>query len=398
MKNHYDLVVVGTSSAGLAAVEKARKIRPEAGIACFSEEPESLYYRPMLTELMGNLAVREKPAFTLKKPEWFSEQGIDLFLGTEVTALDPAARTLTTRDGATCTWGACVLATGSVPFVPLPAALGLPGVFTCRSLDDARRIHEAARTARRVVVIGGGLLGLEAAHFLNDGARKITVVELMPRILPRQLDQVVSAWYAARIAAAGVELRLGTQVKEVRAVDGALVVDTGAGELPADVVLFSIGVRPRVELAKAAGLTVNRGIVVDEHLQTSAPGVFACGDAAEVGGQVLALWMPAMRMGQVAGQNAVTAGHNAVAGPEATFTPTLPPAALAAFSTRIFSVGQLERGEVLERRTGDDTGARLYFENDVLTGAVLWGDTAKGMALSKAIDQKADRAAVEKMI
>ncbi len=391
MRNHYDVVVVGASSAGLAAVEKARKRRPEATIACFSEEPEALYYRPMLTELMGSLAVREKPAFTLKKPEWFDEQGIDLFLGTEVTALDTAARTLTTRDGATCTWGACVLATGSVPFVPLPAALGLPGVFTCRSLADALRIHEASRAARRVVVIGGGLLGLEAAHFLNNGERKITVVELMPRILPRQLDEAVSAWYAARIAAAGVELKLGTQVKEVRAVDGGLVVDTGSAELPADVVLFSIGVRPRAELARQAGLTVNRGVVVDGHLQTSAPGVFACGDAAEVGGQVLALWMPAMRMGQVA-------GHNAVAGPELSFTPTLPPAALAAFSTRIFSVGQLERGDVLERRAGDDTGVRLYFEDGVLTGAVLWGDTAKGMALSRAIDQKLDRAAVEALL
>jgi NAD(P)H-nitrite reductase large subunit len=391
MREHYDLVVVGASSAGLAAAEKARKSRPQATIACFSEEPDAPYFRPMLTELMGNPAVLQKPAFTLKKPEWFAEQGIDLFLGVEVTDLDPAARTLATRDGGACTWGACVLATGSVPFVPLPEALGLPGVHTCRSLGDARRILEAAQGAREVVVIGGGLLGLEAAHFLNGEGRRITVVELMPRILPRQLDEAVSAWYAARIGAAGVVLRLGTSVKEVRAEGGRLVVATGTEALPADLVLFSIGVRPRVELARKAGLNVNRGIVVDEFLQTSDPHVFACGDAAEVGGQVVALWMPAMRMGQVA-------GHNAVAGRESTFTSAFPPAALAAFNTRIFSVGQLERGDVLERKAGDDTGMRLYFEADVLTGAVLWGDTAKGMALAKALEQKADRAAVENLI
>lgn len=391
MREHYDLVVVGASSAGLAAVEKARKSRPQASIACFSEEPDPPYFRPMLTELMGNPAVLQKPAFTLKKPEWFTEQGIDLFLGAEVTSLDPDARTLATRAGGSCTWGSCVLAPGSVPFVPLPEALGLPGVFTCRSLADARRILEASRDARDVVVIGGGLLGLEAAHFLNAEDRRITVVELMPRILPRQLDEAVSAWYAARITAAGVTLRLGTQVKEVRAEGSRLVVATGTEALAADLVLFSIGVRPRVELARQAGLAVNRGIVVDEFLQTSVPHVFACGDAAEVGGQVISLWMPAMRMGQVA-------GHNAVAGRESTFTPAFPPAALAAFSTRIFSVGQLERGSVLERTSGEDTGMRLYFEADVLTGAVLWGDTAKGMALAKALEGKADRAAVERLI
>jgi len=391
MRNHYDLVVIGSSSAGIAAAEKARKSRPEVTIACFSEETQPPYYRPMLTELMGNPAVLEKAAFTLRKPQWFSEQNIDLFLSTGVTGLDPAARTLTTKDGQTCTWGACVLATGSVPFVPLPEALALPNVFSCRSLDDAQKILAAAGSARRIVVIGGGLLGLEAAHHLNGEGRKITVVELMPRILPRQLDEPVSAWFADRIRAAGVDLRLGTQVKEVRGQDGHLVVSTPDEDLEADLVLFSIGVRPRTELARQAGLTVNRGVVVDAYMQTSDPHVFACGDAAEVAGLVLALWMPAMRMGQVA-------GHNAVSGRETAYVLTVPPAALSAFSTRIFSVGQLEKGEVLEKLADPDNGLRLYFEDDVLTGFLLWGDTARGMALSKALEAKSPRADVEKLL
>jgi NAD(P)H-nitrite reductase large subunit len=242
-----------------------------------------------------------------------------------------------------------------------------------------------------VVIIGGGLLGLEAAHFLNSAQRKITVVELMPRILPRQLDESVSAWLANRIAAAGVDLRLGTQVQEIRGHDGTLIVSTPSEELETDVVLFSIGVRSRVDLAKSAGLIVNRGIVVDEYMQTSDPRVFACGDAAEFSGQVWPLWMPSMRMGQVA-------GHNAAAGRETTFALSVPPAALSAFSTRIFSVGQLEKGELLERKIDEDNGLRLYFEAGVLTGAVLWGDTAKGMALAKALEAKADRPTVEKLL
>ncbi|PKN26783.1 MAG: hypothetical protein CVU65_04625 [Deltaproteobacteria bacterium HGW-Deltaproteobacteria-22] len=391
MRNHYDLVVIGSSSAGITAAEKARKSRPEATIACFSEEMQPPYYRPMLTELMGNPAVLEKTAFTLRKPQWFTEQNIELFLGTEVTGLDPAARSLTTKEGQSCTWGSCVLATGSVPFVPLPEALALPNVFSCRSLLDAQKILEASSTAGRIVVIGGGLLGLEAAHFLNTGGKKITVVELMPRILPRQLDETVSTWFADRIGSAGVDLRLGTQVKEVRGQDGHLVVSTPVEDLEADLVLFSIGVRPRTELARQAGLTVNRGVVVDPYMQTSDPHVFACGDVAEVGGMTWPLWMPAMRMGQVA-------GHNAVSGPETTYVLTIPPAALSAFSTRIFSVGQLEKGEVLEKKADDDNGLRLYFEEGVLTGVLLWGDTAKGMALSKALEAKADRVTVEKLL
>ncbi|PKN45364.1 MAG: hypothetical protein CVU59_09300, partial [Deltaproteobacteria bacterium HGW-Deltaproteobacteria-17] len=233
--------------------------------------------------------------------------------------------------------------------------------------------------------------GLEAAHHLNSGGRKITVVELMPRILPRQLDEPVSTWFADRIRAAGVDLRLGTQVKEVRGQDGHLVVSTPGEELEADLVLFSIGVRPRTELARQAGLTVNRGVVVDAYMQTSDPAVFACGDVAEVGGMIWPLWMPAMRMGQVA-------GHNAVSGRETTYVLTVPPAALAAFSTRIFSVGQLEKGEVLERKADADNGLRCYFEEGVLTGVLLWGDTAKGLSLSKAMESKADRATVEALL
>jgi len=388
----YDLVIIGASAAGISAAEQARKASDSLSIACFTEEDRAAYYRPLLTEIMGNPQAAEKPAFTVRPEAWFGEKRVELHTRACVTALDPKQHILTTRDGESFSWKRCILACGSMPFVPLPQALSLPGVFTCRTLADAEAIGKAARDASRVVVIGGGLLGLEAAHYLNAPGRLVTVVELMPRILPRQLDEAVSAWMERRIRDAGVRVLTGTQVHAVEADPaGGLRVDTSAGELPADVVLFSIGVRSRTDLAQQAGLTVNRGIVVDAAMRTSHPDVFACGDAAEFSGQVWALWMPAMRMGQVAGHNA--AGEK----PERLYAPALPPAALSAFSTRIFSVGRLE-GDMEARGTGEDQGMHLYFENEVLVGALLWGDTARGMTLAKAIEQKATRAAVASLL
>ncbi len=391
MINHYDLVVIGCSSAGIAAVEKARKARPEIRIACFSEETDLPYYRPMLTEYLGNPEVVKKASFQLKKESWFSDMKVDWFPGCEVTDLDPGTRTLRCAGGQECTWEACVLAVGSMPFVPLPEALELPGVHTCRTLEDSRRIHELAGNSRHVVIIGGGLLGLEAAHFLNAPDRQVTVIELLPRILPRQLDEKTSAWFFKTISATGVDVRLGTKVAGIHLVDGKKVVSTDSGEsIAADLVLFSIGVRPRVDLALKAGLQVNRGIVVNEHLQTSDPRIFACGDVAEFAGVSLPLWMPALKMGQIA-------GHNAVSGCELIWTTPMAPAALSAFGTRIFSVGTLE-GEEMEFLQGPDTGIRLFLRDGMLAGAVLWGDTAKGMALARAMERQATTEEVREML
>ncbi len=384
----YDIVIIGASAAGLHAAEQARKASADLSIACFTEEDRAAYYRPLLTELMGNPDVARKPAFTVRPASWFAEQRVELHTRSEVVALDPQRHEIATADGRTFSWKRCILATGSSPFVPLPEALSLPSVFTCRTWTDAEAIARAAQNASHVVVIGGGLLGLEAAHYLNAPGRRVTVVELMPRILPRQLDEAVSGWLERRIRNAGVDVRLGTQVHAISpSASGRLRVDTSAGDLLADVVLFSIGVRPRADLAKKAGLTVNRGIVVDAAMRTSHPDVFACGDAAEFSGQVWALWMPALRMGQVAGHNAAETGA------ERTYAASIPPAALSAFGTRIFSVGRME-GNVEEICSDEDHGVRLYFEGDALSGALLWGDAARGMALAKAVEQRLDRPSV----
>lgn len=381
----YDIIIIGASAAGISAAEHARKASDSLSIACFTEETRAAYYRPMLTELMGNPQVVNRPAFTVRPASWFTERRVDLYTESHVSMLDVQNHVIATQDGREFLWKRCILATGSEPFVPLPETLHLPGVFTCRTWADAESIEQATRHATNVVVIGGGLLGLEAAHFLNAPGRLVTVVELMPRILPRQLDEPASQWLAQRIQKTGVRLLTATQVHTIEKTPaGTLRLDTSSGELTADVVLFSIGVRPRVDLAKKANLVVNRGIVVDPALRTSHPDVFACGDVAEFCGQVWALWMPAIRMGQVAGHNAAQIGE------ERAYIPALQPAAFSAFSTRIFSVGRLE-GELEARSIDLDHGIHLYFENDVLVGALLWGDTARGMTLVKAIEQKASR-------
>ncbi|MBU1534153.1 FAD-dependent oxidoreductase, partial [Myxococcota bacterium] len=330
-------------------------------------------------------------AFTLKKLHWFDEKNIDLFLGTPVTGLDPQNRTITTAKRKKIGFTSLVLATGSSPFVPLPKALDLPGVFTCRTLTDARKIEEAAMKASSVVIIGGGLLGLEAAHFLSlDGQREVTVVEMVPRILPRQLDETVASWLATKIQAAGVNLRMGTLVSEINYDDGHLTLTTPQETITADMILFSIGVRARTDLAQAANIAVERGILVNQFMETSVAGIYACGDVAQRGDVQIPLWLPAARMGQVA-------GHNALSVEKQTWEPPVSPAALSAFGTRIFSAGTLS-GTLLEKVDNPEQGAHLYFEDNRLSGALLWGDTNRGMALVRAMEAQTPRTEVETLL
>jgi len=390
MTTHYDVLIIGASSAGIAAADAARKAAPEIRIACITEEAHLPYYRPLLTEYLADPTVTDRATFTLRKEEWFTNQRIELLRETPVSAMDTAAKSVTSASGQSFSYGSLVLATGSNPFVPLREAQGLPGVFTLRSLDDAARITAAAETARDVVIIGGGLLGLEAAWSLRRGGRKVTVVEMIPRILPKQLDEATGGWFARRIEAAGVSLRTGTQVKSIAPAGGRLSLDLGDETLETDLVLFSIGVRARTDLARESGIAVERGIVVDEHMETSVPGVFACGDAAQFGQGQVPLWMPAMRMGQVA-------GHNATGAQPKSWTPSTAPAALSAFDTRLFSVGELA-GTLVETIADEDHGIRCYFDGDILAGALLWGDTAKGLSLVKAMETHAPRAEVEALL
>ena len=305
------VVIVGAGAAGNAAAEALRREGYPGRIVMIGPEDEVPYDRPNLSKdyLAGNAPEEWIP---LHPRDFYDEKKIELMLGAEVKAIDPRAKTVTLADGRSISWGALLLATGAEPIhLPIPGA-DLPHVHVLRSLADSRSIIAAAKGAKRAVVIGASFIGLEVAASLRAREVEVTVVAPEDRPLVKILGPELGDFIRSLHAEHGVTFRLGRKPAaitkdEVRLDDGAA--------LPADLVVMGVGVKPRVALAEAAGLTVDNGVVVDEHLRTSAPGVFAAGDIARFPNPYLGErirvehWVVAERQGQVAAKNILNRGE-----------------------------------------------------------------------------------------
>lgn len=378
------IVIIGASAAGLSAAQEARKTSNMATITLLSEEPHLPYHRPSLTEYIGDASVERRPNFLLQPEEWFAAQRMDLRRATRATAIDRDKRQVALASGEMVPFDRLILAVGAQPFVPMTDALSRENVFAVRTLDDARKV--AAATATSAVVIGGGLLGLETANALKKKGLSVHIIELADRVLPMQLDPEGSTFFSKILTAHGMQLRLGAQVDRFEERNGRVTgVLLRSGERVAtDLVVFSIGVRANIALAQAAGLTVGRGIIVNEKMETSAPGIYACGDCAEFG-RGPQLWMPAVKQGAVAGANA--------GGGSATFRPDEYPAMLKVFGTQLYSVGDIGRDAQAAYETPyriDEAAGRyrkLWVREGELVGGILIGDIRRAGALSKGIQQ-----------
>ncbi|NLH76903.1 MAG: NAD(P)/FAD-dependent oxidoreductase, partial [Acidobacteria bacterium] len=269
-----NILIAGGGLAGTMAAKALRELDPGAAVTVLDEERHRYYPRPNLIEfLAGRLPFEKVFAF----PEgWAAKQGIDLRLGQTVARLRPAERTAETGSGEILSYDALLLATGARAALPPVPGTGLPGVFVLRTLDDALALAEHLRERRRTVVLGGGLLGLEIARAVRGRGGEVIVVEFFDRLLPRQLDPAAAGILKAQFERLGVAVVLGAATQEILGgADGAvrgLKLASGA-EIAADGVVVAAGVRPETAVAREAGLAVGKGIVVDDRMRTSAPGV-----------------------------------------------------------------------------------------------------------------------------
>ena len=379
------IVIIGASAAGISAAREIRNVDSEVPIMVFTEETHLPYYRPFLTECIGDDSVEKRSNFYLNPEKWYGEKNVTLHLGKKFVRIDAASGLVESSSGEKQRYRKLILANGSSPFIPIKDAMSKKHVYSVRTLADARAVNERTKEDGRAIVIGGGLLGLEAAYSLSKKGMSVTVVEVGDRILPRQLDTECSAILQNIITRTSVKLLTGKSVESITGGDAATGVKLASGEnLPAGLVIFSIGVRPNVDLAKSCGAEVNRAVVVNGRMETSVPGVYACGDVAEFNGKNIALWMPAMKQGKVAGSNA--------AGREALFADDLYPALLNSFGTKIFSLGDFcnerREGEYRVHVTRDADRERyrkLYFVNDRMVGVILIGDISESGKLTAAI-------------
>jgi len=367
------LVVVGTGMAALATVEAAFEHRPPASwrVTMVGREPEAPYNRILLSRV---LARGGEDVLAMRPASWYADRGVELRTGTDVVELDPEAQAVVTSAGDRLSYDGLVLATGSQPLVPPIDGVERQGVHLFRTLADTRAIAAHAKRARRAIVIGGGLLGLEAARGLVELGLEVTVVHLVDRLMETQLDGPAAGLLERQIRALGVQVLRGRATSAVLGNGRAEGVRFASGEeLSGDMIVVSVGIRPEVELARATGLEVGRGILVDDELRTSAGHVWAVGECAEHREKVYGVWGPLLEQARAAGAS--------IAGQPAAFLGSVPATTLKVMGVDLFTAGRHSAAddgdeEVLAMDTRRGIYRKLVLSDGRLVGATLLGDLA----------------------
>jgi len=376
-------LIVGNSAGGIGAVEAIRQVDTDRSITIVSDEPYPAYSRPEISEYLAGLTTVERMLF--RPPNFCEKNGVEAILGVAATRLDLRKKRLELEDGRTLRWEKLLLATGGRPTAPRIPGAAREGIFTFTTLADADRIKDALRPGCRAVVLGAGLIGLSLTHALVRLDVPVVMVELLDRPLANALDRDAARVVECALRGAGVELVFGQTVAQVlgrpeddRRVGGVRLQD--GRQLPCDILAIAIGVTPRTELAAGAGLRVSRGIVVDRHMATSHPDVYACGDAAEafdfVHGveRLTPIWPNAYMGGRVAGLN--------MAGRETAYSGGTGMNALTYFGLAIVSAGLQEPGdgpgyEVLTCSDGDAAYRKVVLRDGRVAGLTFVGDIEK---------------------
>lgn len=380
-------VIIGSGVASITAARTIAQTQPGANIEIYTADQYPYYSRPRLWEFLAGEIAQEDLYFY--PPAWYKEQGIQMHLGSRVASLSPAKKEITLADGSVVPYEKLLLAMGSRAFVPPVPGADKQGVFTLRTVNDAQAMKAYAPGAKRAVAIGGGLLGLETARALRLLGLEVTVLEINPRLMPRQLDAEGAAVLTKLIAGLGLKVIVGAATQAIVGDGRATGVALKSGEIiPGDLILLSAGIRSNIGLAQEAGLKVNQGVIVDQYMRTSAEGVYAAGDVAEFEGRVYGIIPAAIEQAQIAG------AHMAGATPKP-YRGTIPSNTLKIVGIDLTCIGVVvPEGEgYQELRRTDETGCcykKFVLKDGRLVGAILLGEKADVASISKLINTVVD--------
>lgn len=364
----YNYLIVGAGIAGVTAAKEIRKHDKEGSILLLGNEKVRPYFRIQLTAILGDDAP-EIPY--LDKDGWEEKLALDVKTGAEVVSVDFDAMTVTLADGEKIQGEKILLANGSHSSVPPFKNNELKGIFTLRNWDDLMTIQSYIKgfeDTKHIAVIGGGLLGLEAANSLKKSGHVVAVINRSEYLLSKQLDRELGMMLNEEMKDLGFIVFTEKSTKAFIGEDEVRGIEFDDGTAADfDMVLISAGVRPNTELFKDTGLEVNKGVIVDSHLMTNKANVWAAGDVAEVEGRVMGIWPASRAMGKVAGAN--------MAGGDGTYENPKAHTKLDLDTIQIFSAGKIGEGDVYFYDDGD-IHHRLYAIDGKVTGAVLYGDTS----------------------
>ena len=370
------LIVIGNGMAAARFVDElARRALGRYAVAVIGEEPRLAYNRVLLSALLADEVGFDD--IELRPARWWRDRGVTLRYGVRATAVDAAARNVTLAGGTRLSFSKLVFATGSQPIKPDIPGMDLPGVLTFRDVDDVNAIAASKAAGTRVVVIGGGLLGLEAAYGLAKAGARVTLLHLMDRLMERQLDHRAALMLQRAVEARGIAVRLQAQTARIAGngrVEGVELRD--GTTIAADAVVVAVGIRANAALARTAGLEVGRGIVVDDHLETNAAGVHAIGECAEHRGCCYGLVEPAYEQAQLLARR--------LAGERASYPGSVLATNLKVSGVNVFSAGDFlgataEAEEIVLSDPAAGVYKKLVIAHGRLVGAVLFGDTADGL-------------------
>ena len=378
-----DYLIIGNGVAGTTAAENIRKTDEEGDITIVTGEDLPFYHRIRLTDYISEEIAEDD--LVARNKEWYKDQNINLELMTRIVKAEHQEKVIITEDNRTLSYDRLLIATGSHSFIPPIKGSEKKGVFALRTIKDARDISAYAGKIEDAVLIGGGLLGLEAGNALRKLGKSVTVVEFFPRLLPRQLDVDGAKRLQGIMEKMGFSFRLGAKTEAITGadqVDGVLL--EGGEALSSKMVIISAGVRPNMELAKDLGLDHDKGIKVDEHLRTNRADIYAAGDVTEFKGMVYGIWPAAMEQGKIAGNN--------MAGGDMVYEGTVMANTLKVVGVDLASAGNIDAENEFKSQvfTDEKVYKKIVIENDRITGCIMLGDTKGFNKMTKAISERVD--------
>ncbi|NSY24079.1 nitrite reductase large subunit NirB [Agrobacterium vitis] len=368
------LVIIGNGMAPGRMLEELFEKAPGLyDVTVFNAEPRVNYDRIMLSPVLSGEKAYED--IIIHNDQWYETHGVTLHRGAKVSGIDRQAKTVTSENGITAAYDKLVIATGSLPFIiPVPGHQ-LPGVLAYRDLDDVEKMLEISKGQGRAIIIGAGLLGLEAAYGLKRQGMEVTVIHLMPTIMERQLDPAAAYLLEKALAERGIEIITKANTKAILGTDKVEGIELEDGRVIAgDMVVMAVGIRPASQLAKDAGLAVNRGIVVDDGMQTSDASIFALGECAEHRGMCYGLVAPLYESARVLADR--------LTGGQAEYHGSVVNTKLKVTGINLFSAGDFaeapDREEIVLRDASSGIYKRLVLKDNRIIGAVLYGETGDG--------------------
>ena len=374
-------VIIDNGAAGYYAADSIRKNDKDGNIHIISEEKIPTYFRPQLSKFLGFPIDNSK--FFLSPEDWYKEKNIKLTLNSKVKKINTGTNLILLDDGTIVSYKKLILANGSHNFIPAMPGIDKENVVSLRTINDAEKIKKLMPGCKNVIVVGGGLLGLEAAWSMKNTGLDITVLEHSSRLLSRQVDEEGAKIFSESIDKTGIKVMRSADAEEILGDKKVTGLKLKSGKiLPADLILFSIGIRSNKELPEQSGIAVNNGVIVNGKMETNIKDVYACGDVAEFNGRVFGNWPAAMSMGKVAGANA--------AGVETHFKEFVPSVLFDSMNINLFSCGYFDETneQLVHKDSSSNAYMKFYFKSGKIIGGFLIGDTKKSAQLLNSIKKE----------